>query len=133
MILPLAAAFAAGVAQAQVPSSSGRESERGVAPDVPEVRVLTLLSGRVQTGSGEPAAGAVVLSSAGGETVTGTDGSFRLELALPAEAEGLQLTAVRGAGADCASASARVAVVPGSTIWSGTLTLASGGSCQPRW
>src|SRR5262245_44916619 len=58
----------------------------------------TVLRGRVLLPDGNPAAGAVVVASAGGQAVTDASGEFSLEVALPPDAEGVQLTAALGSG-----------------------------------
>lgn len=53
---------------------------------------------------GGPAAGAVVVSSAGGKAVTELDGHYRLAAAVPLEAESVQITAAAGGNGSLASA-----------------------------
>ena len=48
---------------------------------------------------GAPAEGAVVVSSAGGQAVTGQDGRYRLEVLLPVDSESVEITAVGASGA----------------------------------
>ena len=50
-----------------------------------------VLEGRVLTEDGLPAAGAVVVSSAGGQTVTESNGTFQLEVVLPHGAQSVQV------------------------------------------
>jgi len=50
--------------------------------------------GFVNEADGTPAEGAIVVSSAGGQAVTGAEGSFRLEVRVPSDSESIQLTAV---------------------------------------
>ena len=72
-----------------------------------------VLEGRVLTEDGLPAAGAVVVSSAGGQTVTESNGTFQLEVDLPHGAQSVQVTAVAvrssEAGVRYAEASLRLA------------------------
>src|SRR5512145_2258925 len=67
-----------------------------------------VIHGRVCWPDDSPASGAVVVSSAGGEVVTGADGAFTLAVELPLDAESLEVTAVAGAGPGNLVASARV-------------------------
>src|SRR5687768_2304339 len=67
-------------------------------------------AGSVLAEDGLPAEGAVVVTSAGGQAVTGADGAFRIELALPLDAREVQVTAVLTAGSATTTASSRVDV-----------------------
>jgi trimeric autotransporter adhesin len=94
----------------------------------------TTLSGVVIASDGSPEAGAIVVTSAGGRAATAEDGSFELTLALPAGADGVQVTALAGAGGSSRSASAHVAgLVPGGSARLPPLALASTSGCQPAW
>jgi hypothetical protein len=96
--------------------------------------VATVLEGRVSTAGGAPAAGAVVISSAGGRAVTDEDGFFRLELRLAPEIDSLRVSAFRGAG-DAQSAVSEVVtgLRPGATQPVGVLALVQGATCSPDW
>jgi hypothetical protein len=67
--------------------------------EVPALAMSVVLEGSVLEPSGAPAAGAVVVSSAGGKAVTDRTGAFRLEVRVPLEAESVEVTAV-GAGGE---------------------------------
>src|SRR5688500_12630146 len=54
--------------------------------------------GIVYEPSGAPAEGAVVVSSAGGQAVTGWNGTYRLETRMPPEADIVEITAVGRTG-----------------------------------
>jgi HYR domain-containing protein len=98
-----------------------------------EVRESLALEGFVLDPQGNPAEGAVVVSSAGGKAVTDVDGSYRLVLAVPLEATSVQITAVGRAGSSLvASASVGVGgIVPVQRV--DPLRLALGTSCSPSW
>ena len=84
---------------------------------------------------GSPAAGAEVVTSAGGQAVTAADGTFGLELFVTPDAESVEVTAVL-AGRGQESLVASVRIVPSSqpsTTSVGRLLLAPPAGCQPRW
>src|SRR6185503_14680437 len=60
----------------------------------PESRTAVTLEGFVLAPDGSPAEGAVVVTSAGGRTVTDFAGSYRLEIELPLTATNVHVTAV---------------------------------------
>ena len=91
----------------------------------------TVVSGIVLTPEGRPARGAIVVTSAGGKTVSGEDGSFRLEVELPLDALDVQATAVSSAGAATVAGSTRIAVAPGASS-SGAVLLLGQGGCNPH-
>jgi trimeric autotransporter adhesin len=100
----------------------------------PERPRLLVLEGTVAGPDGSPGAGAVVVSSAGGQAVAGLDGSFRLALALASGADELRVTAVRTVGVRTEVAS--LAVDPtraGGRLVLGVLTLSAAGTCAPDW
>ena len=82
---------------------------------------------------GLPAEGAVVVSSAGGSTVTDIQGGYRLQIHAPLGAHRVQLTAVGvGGGSLLASRQLTLPWTPGH-VQVETLQLAQGGSCDPSW
>ena len=107
-----------------------RDRER-VAP-----RPSTRLVGCVLAPDGRPAPGAVIVSSAGGEAVSGPDGSFELVVELPPEAESVEVTAVASARASRGTLVASARVVPPSLSSSasvGVMLLAPSAGCAPHW
>src|SRR5262245_1580839 len=128
-LLPLA--FPA-LGSAQEGDRPGEETLRAV--EAPRSAPL-VFEGIVLGIDGARAAGAVVVTGAGGNAVTKEDGSYRLEVAAPIDAESVQVTAV-GAGGSLV-ASARVAVLPGSTGGSSVVPVApfvfSPKTCEPGW
>ena len=99
------------------------------APGIAELDDATLrqvVTGRVYLPDGSPAVGAVVVTSAGGQAVTGADGSFTLAVELPIDVECLEVTAVADAtGSGSLVANARIvpaALSPASSA--GSLVLA---------
>ena len=110
---------------------------RGFAPphaspseDPAPVRVV--LEGVVREPDGLPAAGAVVVTSAGGKAVAAEDGRFRIEAEVPLDAESVQVTAIgRGGGKRIASTSVAprsgAGSVPVGSLWLGQT------ACQPGW
>src|SRR5688572_10786531 len=93
----------------------------------------TVIAGRVLAPDGAPAAGAIVRTSAGGETLAGPRGRFALEIELPLDADDVEVTAL-GPGAANLVASARVVPSDGArTTWVGALALAPSDDCHERW
>jgi hypothetical protein len=91
----------------------------------------TVFLGRALDIDGAPAAGAVVVSSAGGQAAVDAAGDFALDVALAPDVESVVLTAV---GASSHSATARVArLVRGGATPAGTLQLELGAGCDPEW
>src|SRR5262245_1178802 len=95
-------------------------------------RVPFVFEGLVLEPDGSPSEGAVVLTSAGGSSVTDRSGSFRFEALVPLDASSVEVTALGRAGGDLA-ASANVALftVSGSVRVDPLLLATSG--CSPRW
>jgi hypothetical protein len=92
-----------------------------------------VLEGLVVDAEGAPAGGAVIVTSAGGQTVAGRGGAFRLALALPGDVLELNVTAVRTVGVATQAGSRRVTIQGAWDVLAvGTLALSSGG-CQPAW
>ena len=105
------------------------------AEEVAEDQVLLpfVFEGFVLDADGVPAAGAAIVSSAGGEAVAGQNGFYHLEVDLSRKTECVQITAV-GSGGQSRVASTSLAVsAPSGFAWAGTLSLTVGGSCQPEW
>jgi len=126
--LVLPASAGAQVLAAEAGSSPARPLAQGSAAESP-VRVL---EGLVLAPDGGPAAGAVVVSNAGGHAVTDATGRFRLEVAVGWEATELGITAV-GAGGGELLASQRVPLSATSLCsWTGSLRLSSG-TCASAW
>ncbi|HKY00599.1 MAG TPA: hypothetical protein VJL86_12865, partial [Steroidobacteraceae bacterium] len=103
-----------------------RPAERAIAS--------TVFSGRVLTPRGLPARAAVVATSAGGETVTGDDGSFVLAVDVPLAAELVEVTAVLDGGAALGTSTASARVLPAAlapTTSVGTLQLVQSPACAP--
>jgi hypothetical protein len=99
----------------------------------PEV-AATVIVGQVIGPDGAPAAGAVVVSSAGGQAVTDAEGAFSLEVEVPVGADSVRVTAVMGSGTGSLVGSVQVG---GLTAWgatsAGTLVLEQAATCQPSW
>ncbi len=116
-------------AAGQVDDQTGMEPSSAVTAPV-------VLTGTVLLPNGEPAQGAVVVTSAGGEAVSDADGAFALEIDVPLETASIQVTAVAAAraGAGNLVASTRVTLLASlGTTSVGRLVLASMSSCQPTW
>src|SRR5262245_30227302 len=91
------------------------------------------LEGVVLAPDGAPAEGAVVTSSAGGRAVTDVAGGYCLEVQLPLEATGVQVTAKRTAGTSLvASASVALSAGTGRTRLA-PLGLSRRTACSPSW
>jgi hypothetical protein len=93
-----------------------------------------LLTGRVVDASAIPSARAVVVTSAGGQAITADDGSFQLQVGIPAGATSVRVTAIASAGRGTSTASLQVPISAiGGTIATGTLMLQPSASCEPEW
>jgi len=93
-----------------------------------------IVVGRVLGPDEAPAVGAVVVTSAGGQAVTDSEGAFSLELELSADAGSLRVTAVMGSGAGSLVGSAPVVgLMRGATTSAGTLLLEQASDCEPSW
>src|SRR6185436_2131882 len=93
-----------------------------------------VLDGIVLEPDGTPAAGAVVVSSSGGESVARADGSFSLEVEVPLDAESLEVSASTGEGEHVRTARVSVHVSAATGIThTEPLLLAPPPSCEPRW
>src|SRR5262249_42452566 len=89
--------------------------------------------GMVLDQAGQPAEGAVVTSSAGGQATCDYAGHYRLATSVPVEAQSLQITAT-GSGRSNLKATRTIAQPAGSgTVWVDPLNLSLGASCSPSW
>ncbi len=132
----LAAGQVADDAVHEIDAHAWRESdaERAGTERWSAIAAPAVFTGRVLLPDGEPAAGAVVVTSAGGQCVTAADGSFELEVRVPLKAQGVQVSAVGRAPAGAGSLVASVASLALSgTTRVETLVLALTNSCQPSW
>ncbi|NOT29319.1 MAG: hypothetical protein HOP15_02590, partial [Planctomycetes bacterium] len=93
----------------------------------------TVFEGFVLEPDGDPAAGAVVVSSAGGKAVTDWSGNFRFEVCVPVEAESIQITAVAAGGTSLTASSSVLLPAPFGPVRVGPLLLAQGLPCSPRF
>ena len=120
-------------------ASGGRsesvQEDRGLAPVVErEVeRELVAFEGFVLEPGGAPAAGAVVVSSAGGRAVTDGDGRYHLEVGVPIDAWCVQFTAVGAAGTSRFASTSVALPATARQIHVGPLQLALGVTCAPSW
>lgn len=95
------------------------------------------IEGQVLLPDGRPAAGAVVVSSAGGLAEVGADGQYLLEVEVPLDAEAVQMSAIAN-GAGGSLSARRTLSVPGpggttGTIDAEVLYLSAGSGCSPDW
>lgn len=110
----------------------GADEHQGVlAPTTPLGLVRIELEGFVHEPAGAPAAGVVVVSSAGGKALSDRDGAYRLDVHVPVGTRSVQVTAVDEHGL---VASTR-AVLPAASRWVqvAPLMLALGNACSPSW
>ncbi|MSR64037.1 MAG: hypothetical protein EXS08_16565 [Planctomycetes bacterium] len=98
-----------------------------------EVRVPIVFEGFVLCADGNPAEGAVVVSSAGGQAITDVAGNYRLELDVPLEAESVQVTAIGRAAANLAASMSVALGGRASASRVPPLQLALGSTCSPSW
>src|SRR5262249_55911599 len=94
--------------------------------------LAVVFDGIVLAPDGAPAAGAEVMSSAGGRAMTGLDGRYRLEVDVPLEAESVELTALAAGGG---GGTVSVSVFPGaiSGVTAVDPLVLAGDPCRPRW
>jgi hypothetical protein len=133
LLLAMAFSLPAGLAAA-------RQSSSGPLIDHPPAEVSAgrsapvVLEGRVVSDGAVPAAGAVVVSSAGGQAVTESDGRFRLSINLPDNAQSVQVTAVANGNASDKVATTRVSdLSAGVTAHVDLLILQQSSGCRPNW
>jgi hypothetical protein len=113
-------------------SAPAHEKFRTDTPDA--VQESSVLTGEVVGEDGLPVSGAVVVTSAGGQAVTGEDGSFELEFTLPPGTSTVQLSAVANGSPSSFVGSRRVGgLVPGRTEEGATISLSQATGCQPEW
>src|SRR5262245_18447946 len=94
-----------------------------------------VFTGRAVLPGGAPAAGAVVVTSAGGQAVAGANGDFELAVELAPDVGSVRVTAVAapsGAGSLVGSISVAPLARQGATPV-GRIALAAASSCQPSW
>src|SRR5690606_35603473 len=92
---------------------------------VESVRTVTIAV-RVAKADGSPAAGAVVVSAAGGQGVTNAEGVAHLDVTLSSEADSVHVTAAATESGATSTGSVRVAI-DADQIDAGVITLAEGG------
>jgi hypothetical protein len=120
-----------------VPSLLGQETARMGSALVEERASVIAFEGVVVDDRGAPAAGALVMSSAGGRAIADRNGSYRLEASVPDGARSVQITAA-GDTDGTGVASTSVDLAPGTTIARvdplvlAPLVLANDGAC-PIW
>jgi len=116
------------------PAALAARIDRVVGGPAAHSSARTVLVGRVLGPDGTPAAGAVVVTSAGGRAVTDAAGAFSLEVEVPVDAESVRVTAVMGSGTGSLVGSAQVGgLAPWGTTPAGTLGLEQAATCQPSW
>jgi len=125
-----------GAAMLGLVSTIAADQLERVAEDAALQHVQRVVTGCVVMPDGSPAAGVVVVTSAGGDTITGADGSFTLEVELPIDALSLEVTAIANELVGSGSLVARASVVPAAlspTTTLGLLSLTLSPDCHPRW
>jgi len=95
--------------------------------------VAFVLAGFVLGPDGNPAEGAVVVSSAGGRAITDAAGAYRLEVEVPSEATSVQVTAVSSAEGTLVASSSVALAGAVLTLPVDPLQLARADSCSPAW
>ena len=114
------------------PSTGLAAEQRSLVDRVEPAPVV--LEGRVLTEGGLPAVGAVVVTSAGGQTATDRNGTFRLAVALSHGVQNVQVTAVANRDSVSQVGTTQVSeLVPGGTTWIDTIVLQQSSGCQPSW
>lgn len=102
-------------------------------PQSPASTIERVLFGTVQNPDGTPAAGAVVVTNLGGESVTDALGEFRLSVEVRADQRDLRLTAV-GGQASGKMTSRKIALARDSQATNvATVVLTQSSGCTPDW
>ncbi len=115
-------------------TGSGRSKSVDAADPTGSEQQRVRIEGTVLLPGGEPAGGAVVISSAGGSAAVREDGSFSLELALDPRVLATDLTAVANGPEGSLIAQRRLdGLRAGRLRHAGTLHLASSQGCSPSW
>jgi len=112
-------------------SPSGIDEARS-AP-MPATRPL-MVRGTAFLPDGTPIESAVIVSAAGGQAVSGPDGSFALDVEVPMEAESLGVTVVASVGGVNYTASTLANIATHDRAADvGGIVLRVGGDCEPAW
>ena len=116
--------------QVQLAASQEKAERAGLESQLTEITITGTVVGARDT----VLADAVVVTSAGGKTVTGKDGSFLLRVVLPRATRSLRITAVSGASQGAMVASALLtAPLAGGQVPVGVLHAQAVVTCQPEW
>ena len=138
---------ALGLLSLQGPVRGQVDAHGRLGPDSPSVHVgqagdetstpvvaPTVFVGRVLGPDGAPAAGAVVVTGAGGQTVTNAAGAFSLEVEVPMDTESVRVTAVLGSGPGSLLGNVQVVgLTPWGATSAGTVIPEQAAACQPSW
>ncbi len=120
------------LAQSAEPLEFQPESKRAETTQSPASIAYTF-EGTVLAPDGKPSEGAVVVTSAGGQAITDSNGAFQLEAVVSLGAESVQLTAAGRTDVNLL-VSRRVSLSATATnIPLGPLHLEQAGSCSPSW
>ncbi len=128
LALVLLSSFGLVPSQAQVHGAGGRATGQTVA-----ATDGCSVVGRVLGPGARPARGVTVTTSAGGETVTGSDGSFALTVDVPTEAESIDVMATAKRMLGGMQASVRIVPSSGSIVHVGALVLRPVAGPGARW
>ncbi|TVQ31870.1 MAG: hypothetical protein EA376_07735 [Phycisphaeraceae bacterium] len=129
VLMIVAASFAAHAADPQeVSSALSREASAAQHVETIEIRAVVLDAG------GAPVEDAVVVTSAGGQGVTGNTGAALFNVAIDPSAESLHITAAAVIGGANHVGNVRLDTLNSSTsIDAGAITLAAATDCEPAW
>ena len=130
--IALIASSSAALAQDALPFDPGADRERNASESSAD-QVAYTFEGFVVEPDWTSAEGAIVVTSAGGQAVTDVNGSFRITVEVPVEAETVQLTAVGLNGKNLVASLPVQVDARFELVHLGTLVLAHASTCSPSW
>lgn len=120
------------LAQRNLPIELDYESQQ--VESVPSVdSVAFTFTGMVLAPDGKPDVGAVVVSSAGGQAVTDSDGKFLLDVQVPRAAKSIQITAIGRSDGELLAHKQVQLRAPSGVANVGSLELVESSFCSPSW
>ena len=92
-----------------------------------------VLEGTVLEANGAPAAGARVVTSAGGSAVADASGRYRIEVRIASDASSVQVSAMGATGVKRAASATLTLPARSGRVQVGSLSLVHGVTCEPSW
>lgn len=134
-LIAIAGALIPGTAGAsETPRTSG-EPAQVAAGTAPIATRRVYVTARLVNESGTPLAGAILVSSAGGQVVTDDDGLAELEIAVDRSADSVHVTGFASERGRCLQGNTTVGLTKSvdNRIAAGTIMLSSRIECEPEW